>query len=158
VCVCVRGGIGSFWRGLGACFLNSWRQGLTEAIFELLRRVTMMGVPDGELGARSAFALGWTARALATCMTFPALKVRTLATMGRTAAEGALPHCKGGVPKGDKSVIAIVLELYRRKGFVGGFFSGLAPEMVRAATLQAVLNMVKEHATGFNTRVLLAMR
>ena len=41
-------------------------------------------------------------------------------------------------------------------GGVPGFFEGCTPEVVRGATLQAFLNLVKERLTGFNRTALIA--
>jgi hypothetical protein len=53
-----------------------------------------------------------------------------------------------------KPLLSVAAEIYADKGF-GGFFNGCLPEVMRGATLQAVLNLVKEHLTVANRRGLL---
>ena len=145
---CVR----SFYRGIGMHLGNSWRQGLTEGAFEALRRLVSWVIAangtgngqvlqDGELGASTAFLIGWAARALATAITFPLLRLRTTAT---------------ALQKND-SVFSAAQRILREQGW-SGFFSGLIPEMIRAATLQATLNLVKEHLTQLNRGILTGVR
>lgn len=73
-------GAGAFFRGLSTHIGYSWRAGLTEATYEGLRFavVALFGGSrkDGELGTALAFLLGWTARAVGTCITYPMFRLR----------------------------------------------------------------------------------
>ena len=134
------GGIGMCFRGLPTHLGSSWRQAITEAIFEQLRRAVglLLGGQrrDGELGAAAAFAIGWLSRGLATVIVQPLFRVRNMATQST------------------KPLYIVALEIYSEKG-VNGFFAGCVPEIMRGATLQACLNLVKEHLTIANRRGLL---
>jgi hypothetical protein len=78
------GGVGFFFRGLPTHLGSSWRQAITEALFEQLRRLVgaVWGGQrlDGELGAGTAFAIGWLARGLATIVVQPLFRVRVSGT------------------------------------------------------------------------------
>jgi hypothetical protein len=132
-----QGGVGMFFRGLPTHLGSSWRQAMTEAIFEQLRRAVglLLGGHrrDGELGAAAAFAIGWLSRGLATVIVQPLFRVRNMATHST------------------KPLYVVALEIYSEKGF-NGFFAGCVPEIMRGATLQACLNLVKEHLTVANRR------
>lgn len=134
------GGVGMFFRGLPTHLGSSWRQAITEAVFEQLRRAVglLLGGQrrDGELGAAAAFAIGWISRGLATVVVQPLFRVRNMATQST------------------KPLYRVALEIYHEKGYKG-FFAGCAPEIMRGATLQACLNLVKEHFTVANRRGLL---
>jgi hypothetical protein len=56
--------------------------------------------------------------------------------------------------KSPKGFFAVAADVHRAEG-VSGFFAGVVPEMVRGATLQACLNLVKEHLTAANRSALL---
>ena len=74
----------------------------------------------------------WLARALGTVFTYPLFRLRNMAT------------------KSARPLSAVAADVWQDGG-VRGFFSGCAPEVIRGATLQAFLNLVKEHLTNFNT-------
>ena len=135
-------GLGCFFRGISSHLGYSWRAGLTEGIFEQLRRAVaaLLGGQrvDGELGGGVAFVIGWLARALATFLINPFFRVRNMAT------------------KSPKGFFAVAADVHKTGG-VGGFFAGVVPEMVRGATLQACLNLVKEHFTAANRSALLML-
>jgi hypothetical protein len=136
------GGIGMFFRGLPTHLGSSWRQAITEAIFEQLRRTVglLLGGQrrDGELGAAAAFAIGWLSRGLATVVVQPLFRVRNMATQST------------------KPLHSVAVEIYRERG-IKGFFAGCVPEIMRGATLQACLNLVEEHLTVANRRGLLVL-
>lgn len=112
---------------------------ISREVYErLLVIVCDLLLQDGELGAAAAFVIGWLSRGLATVVVQPLFRVRNMATQST------------------KPLYQVAGEVYSTKG-IAGFFNGCFPEVMRGATLQAVLNLVKEQLTVANRRGLLVI-
>lgn len=130
------------WQGAESYVVLAIWPALEVFIFDQIKRSILQsqGLPlASEISGAAAFALGALGRFLATTIVFPTIRTRSL--------------CQKGVYP---SVPSALRGMYRDGG-IALIYQGLAPELVRGVSYNAVIMAVKEITVTFCRQILRAM-
>jgi adenine nucleotide transporter 17 len=135
-------GVGGLFSGAESYFVLAIWPALEMFIFDQIKRSILLsrGLPlTAEIRGDLAFALGALGRFLATTIVFPTIRTRSL--------------CQKGVYP---SVPSALRGMYRDGG-IALIYQGLAPELIRGVSYNAVIMSVKEITVVFCRQVLVAL-
>lgn len=169
---------GRFWRGFAASLVLVANPAINVTVFDALKARLLAalgrlrGRPARSLSVAQAFALGCVAKAVATLVTYPLIRVKVMQQSAKQAQPqpaGARPsqsragHTGGGdgnAPAaggaGAKSAAALLREIWAAEG-VGGLYLGCSAQLLTTVLKAGLLLMGKEKALAL-ARALLRRR
>ena len=154
-------GILGLWRGWGPSMILCINPAISFASFDqvkfLVLRSRGLAVNNSTLSALEAFFIGAAAKAVATLLTFPFIRVKTLMQVDagslKTKKRERMNDSNNNInliEKEDhqqdhskKQVLTVLLEIFRNEGAVG-LYRGLYPQLFKGVAASAILFATKE--------------
>ena len=124
----------SFYSGWQTNFYTSLTPAISNTTFDQLKVLLLKG--RNSLGYVEAFLLGAFSKALATFLTYPMGRAKTILYNAK------LP-VNGGQRAPSSSVYTLLVEMYKKQGLLG-LYNGLYATIINGVLREAVMLMVKE--------------
>ena len=173
-------GVEGMWRGFGVSSVLTLNPALTFALFDSLkaRTLVLLGGDAASLSAAQAFVLGSVAKTVATLLTYPLMRAKSVlqaAPAIPAAADGAdgKPHANGNGSGGKaaqapalapaarrrqrQGILRVLLDIVEQEG-VGGLYAGCAAQIFTAVTKSGILLTTKEQLAAFAMRLVLVLQ
>lgn len=126
-----------------------------------IKRKVLKGRSGALLSTVEAFVLGAVAKAVATTVTMPIIRVKVLQQLKKRAQPPVLSagstYNQAVVAVPEATMVKTLVAIYRMEGFAG-LYVGLSPQLLKGVLASAVLVAVKERVYGFTKRLVLAAR
>lgn len=133
-------GVKGFYVGWTSTFYVAWNPAIQNAVFDQMRLSLLRD--RAKLDLLESFALGAFSKAVATCLTYPAVRVKTLLQSASDGGDG-------------RSMLASISDIFAEDGVVG-IFRGINPTLQKGVIQSAFMLMVRERV-DFVVRALLGM-
>ena len=127
-------GLASFYSGWQTNFYTSLTPAISNTTFDQLKVLLLKG--RNSLGYVEAFLLGAFSKAVATFLTYPMGRAKTILYNEK------LP-VSGGQRAPSSSVYTLLVEIYKKQGLIG-LYNGLYATIINGVLREAVMLMVKE--------------
>ena len=156
----VADGLQSMWTGFGVSSILTLNPALTFAIFDSLKaRVLKLlgarnGRSSGSLTAAQAFVLGSTSKVIATILTYPLMRAKSIM---QVQAKAKPADDKNGEPPPRRGLIRVLLDVIEQEG-VAGLYRGCAAQIFTAVTKSGILLTTKEQLAAFAMTLVLMVR
>ncbi|KAI3858018.1 hypothetical protein MKW92_009766 [Papaver armeniacum] len=147
--------------GLGISLLLTSNPAIQYTVFDQLkqkllndqqRNKTGLESSPEALSALTAFVLGAVSKSIATCLTYPAIRLKVM-----IQAADHDDGTKQAQPKRPKTISNVLCSIWKREGFPG-FFKGLHAQILKTVLSSALLLMIKEKITKTTWVLMLALR
>lgn len=157
-------GPSSLWRGFEVSSILTLNPALTFAIFDELRSrwLGLRARAGASLTAAQAFILGAIAKSLATILTYPLMRAKTImqAEGRQQQSPDKKPQANGAAqaaPRQKRDMARVLLDVYAQEGFEG-LYRGCAAQIFTAVTKSGILLTAKERIAAFAMALLLLFR
>jgi adenine nucleotide transporter 17 len=159
------------WRGFGVSAILTLNPSITFAIFDTLKaRLTRLRGTE-RLTVLQAFLLGSIAKAIATVLTYPLIRTKTVLQRGKRTPLKGSP--RGGVDNNtaaaaattatdpavaaEHGMLQVLRRIFREEG-LGGLYRGCSAQILTAVGKSGILLTTKEKIAAFTLGLLLALR
>lgn len=148
-------GLAAFYRGWPTYFYTPCLNAIQFTVFDLCKKAWFRRTNQKTLSALAAFMLGAVARAVATIIVFPIIrvKVRMQAGIKTAASETGDKKQQQTLSSAFTQVPRMLSQLYSKDGWQG-LYGGLQPALARGVLSAALMLMIKEKVRE-QTRTLL---
>ncbi|KAI3986043.1 hypothetical protein MKX01_039125 [Papaver californicum] len=156
------GSWGEAFDGLGISLLLTSNPAIQYTVFDQLkqkllndqqRHKTGLESSPEALSAFTAFVLGAVSKSIATCLTYPAIRLKVMIQAADPDDDGT----KQAQPKCPKTISSVLCSIWKREGLLG-FFKGLHAQILKTVLSSALLLMIKEKITKTTWVLMLALR
>ncbi|KAI3863988.1 hypothetical protein MKW98_031580 [Papaver atlanticum] len=146
--------------GLGISLLLTSNPAIQYTVFDQLkqkllkdqqRNKTGLESSPEALSALTAFVLGAVSKSIATCLTYPAIRLKVM-----IQAADHDDGTKQAQPKRPKTISNVLCSIWKREG-LPGFFKGLHAQILKTVLSSALLLMIKEKITKTTWVLMLAL-
>jgi aspartate-semialdehyde dehydrogenase/adenine nucleotide transporter 17 len=172
---------GRFWRGLSASLMLVANPAINVTVFDALRARLLVALaaaeravdgdaPPQTLSGAQAFLLGCLAKAVATLLTYPLIRVKVLQQAAKArelkrqqsaptlqAPPPRAPDGRGGALGESGGALALLRELWRREG-ARGLYVGFSAQLFTTVLKAGLLLAGKERALALTLRLLSSRR
>jgi hypothetical protein len=161
-------GFTGLWRGIAPSIILCINPAISFAAFDQFKLFVLRSRHldvDSPLSAREAFIFGAIAKVVATLLTFPFIRVKTLMQVGGSLLGGKNMKSKvhekkiSNVTEVDHSKlpVSVLLKFILKSEGVGGLYTGLIPQLTKGVAASAVLFAAKEKIFEFTKKVVLSV-
>ncbi|XP_068663711.1 peroxisomal adenine nucleotide carrier 1-like [Aristolochia californica] len=145
--------------GLGISLLLTSNPSIQYTVFDQLKQRLLNSnrskysesAPEA-LSAFNAFVLGAVSKSVATCLTYPAIRIKVMIQASDSEDETTRTQSKA-----PKTVTKVLHSIWKREGLLG-FFKGLQAQILKTVLGSALLLMIKEKISRGTWVLILAIR
>ncbi|OVA06673.1 Mitochondrial carrier protein [Macleaya cordata] len=148
--------------GLGISLLLTSNPAIQYTVFDQLKQSLLKDQLKNKTGSESspealsafsAFILGAVSKSIATCLTYPAIRLKVTIQAADPDDDGT----EEAQPKSPKTISGALKSIWKREGLFG-FFKGLQAQILKTVLSSALLLMIKEKITKTTWVLMLAVR
>ena len=157
-------GPSGMWRGFTVSSILTLNPALTFAIFDSLKARLLKLSGSKVLTAAQAFLLGSLSKVIATVLTYPLMRAKSMlqAPKAKAAAAAASTNAttkakdSGSVPKPppERGILSVLRDVIEHEG-IGGLYRGCSAQIFTAITKTGILLTTKEKIAAFAMAIVL---
>ena len=156
-------GPSGMWRGFTVSSILTLNPALTFAIFDSLKARLLKLSGSKVLTAAQAFLLGSLSKVIATVLTYPLMRAKSMlqAPKAKAAAAAAATNAtkakdSGSVPKPppERGILSVLRDVIEHEG-IGGLYRGCSAQIFTAITKTGILLTTKEKIAAFAMAIVL---
>jgi hypothetical protein len=151
-------GLGGFWRGWAFSLLLCSNPAIQFSGFDIIKDLYLQRGSSNTAKSLSwgeAFAIGAIAKAVATVVTFPAIRFKILLQTAKKQKKESTQHERpGSSSSGGGNAVTRML---KREG-LGGLYKGVLPQLIKGVLASALLLGIKEKISHLIARLLRAIQ
>ena len=151
-------GFSGLWRGYVPSMILCINPAISFASFDQVKLFLLksrgLNLNTATLSTYEAFLIGAAAKAIATLVTFPFIRVKTLMQVGKNKVKKKNKSDQDIEQKdpAKKKVMNVLKELYYNDGIVG-LYTGLTPQLIKGVAASAILFAAKENIFVFTKQI-----